>query len=84
MFPYISYVIDIMSWDIDTFLQVGFVPYTILKSLVYRDAPTYWEVNHKNAIFGTIKLLFNFLKFSFKDYHKNYLKPIILLSLNIP
>jgi len=23
--------------------EVGFVPYTILKSLVYRDAPTYWE-----------------------------------------
>ena len=29
----------------DLFFQVGFVPYTILKSLVYRDAPTYWEVN---------------------------------------
>ena len=26
--------------------QVGFVPYTILKSIVYRDGPTYWEVMH--------------------------------------
>ena len=32
---------------LNLFSQVGFVPYTILKSLVYRDAPTYWEVHFK-------------------------------------
>ena len=30
--------------SMNTATQVGFVPYTILKNLVYKDAPTYWEV----------------------------------------